>query len=70
MKSLLIVLTLCIAACGGGGDNGRDQAAKEDIETVFDPLVSTIDKAKGVEATVLQSKDDIDKALEEADPDQ
>jgi len=70
MKSLLIVLTLCIAACGGGGDSGRDQAAKEDIETVFDPLVSTIDKAKGVEATVLQSKDDIDKALEEADPDQ
>jgi len=33
-------------------------------------LVSTIDKAKAVEDITLQTKDDIDKAIEEADPDQ
>jgi hypothetical protein len=65
MKVLLLVLSLSLAGCGGGGD----QAAEEDEETIFDPLVSTIDKAKAVEEITLQTKDDLDKAIEEADPD-
>ena len=65
MKALLLVLALGLAACGGGeGD------VKEDEETIFDPLVSNIDKANEVEAQILQSKDDLDKAIEEAEDDQ
>ena len=65
MKVLLLVLSLSLVGCGGGGD----QAAEEDEETIFDPLLSTIDKAKAVEDITLQTKDDLDKAIEEADPD-
>lgn len=64
------VLCLLLAACGGESRDETD--AKE--EKVFDPLIQSVDKAKAVEDTVLQHKEDMDDALQkmeesEANPD-
>jgi hypothetical protein len=37
----------------------------EDRETVFDPMVSTIDRAKGVEDANMKRKAEMDAALED-----
>jgi hypothetical protein len=39
----------------------------EERESVFDPMTDQLDKAKKVEAQTMQHKEDIDKALEDAD---
>jgi hypothetical protein len=39
----------------------------EEEESVFDPMTDPLDKAKTVEAQTMQHKEDIDKALEDAD---
>ncbi|GMR17021.1 MAG: hypothetical protein BMS9Abin32_074 [Gammaproteobacteria bacterium] len=75
MKVLLLVLTLSIVSCGGSsgdssGSGGGEQAVKEDKETIFDPMLSTIDKANAVEGINMKAKDDLDRAIDEADPDQ
>lgn len=60
--SVLIMLGLSLVACGGG-DSGNDK----DQETVFDPLVQNIDKAKEVEDKVMQQKAQIDQAVKDAE---
>ena len=60
---------LVLAACGGSPDSSgsaaEDEERPEDRETVFDPMVGTIDRAKGVEDMNMQRKDEMDRAIEE-----
>lgn len=63
--AILILSAVLIVACGS-----EDVAKAEspvDKETVFDPMLDTIDRAKEVEALTEQRKGDLDKALEAAE---
>lgn len=60
MRIMLFALALTLAACGSDSDPGTEPA---DRETVFDPLVSNIDKAKEVEGQVMEQKRQMDEAL-------
>ena len=53
--------------CGGGAGSDENEKPQEDKETVFDPLVENIDKAKAVEDQIMQSKDRTDQAIAEAE---
>lgn len=67
MKILSLALCLLVASCGGAADSDTREEVEEDTETVFDPLVGTIDKAQDVENQVLQHKDRTDQALAESE---
>jgi hypothetical protein len=54
----LTFLSLLLAACGGSSDE-----SDQDQEKVFDPLIQSVDKAKSVEDTVMQQKEDMDEAM-------
>lgn len=58
----LIALGLTLSACDNEAAN--DSAGQEDEETVFDPLIESVDKAKAVEGTVMQQKQDMDEAMQ------
>lgn len=60
-----LVVVLCGLSLAGCGSDERE--AREDRETVFDPLVETLDQAEAVEDVVLEQKSRIDQALTEAD---
>ena len=70
MRTVLLIVTLVFAACGDGSTDEQKEAVYEDRETVFDPMVGTIDKAKQVEQQVLEQKVKIDEALEDIEGDQ
>ena len=62
MRTLtLILFWLMLSACSK--EPADDAASEEDQETVFDPLIESVDKAKDVEDTVLQQKEDMDEAM-------
>jgi len=67
MRITSLALCLVLAGCGGTTDNDTDSAVEEDTETVFDPLVRSMDKAKAVEGQVLQHKDRTDQAIAESE---
>ena len=63
MKALNVtvaVFCMLVGGCGGGQD---EQAAEQ--ETVFDPLVGTLDRAKDVAVQVEGRDEDINKKLDE-----
>jgi hypothetical protein len=62
-------LALCaLAACGSSAPPPAEEAAQpERAPTVFDPLVETIDRAKGVQATVDEQAAEQRRRLEEAE---
>jgi hypothetical protein len=57
----LIMFCLTLSACGN--EPADDATTNEDEETVFDPMIESVDKAKGVEDTVMQQKVDMDEAM-------
>ena len=61
MKLFLMFFILSLAGCDSSKETEVEQ---EDRETVFDPLVESLDKAKEVENIVLQQKLDMDAALQ------
>ncbi len=65
--AIILCLTLTILTACGSPDEGSAEA--EDKETVFDPMVETIDKAAEVEDLVMQQKADMDEALRRAEGD-
>ena len=76
MNKILIVMSamLALTACGGGSDTATDtgaamqqQQAAPPKETVFDPMISTMDRAKGVEDLNMSRKADMDAAIDGAD---
>ena len=60
MRILLIALILSLAGCGSGSNSS---AEREDRETVFDPMISSIDKAKQVEDQIMERKRRMDEAV-------
>ena len=62
MKILLMVVMVMLVGCSGESSEPEAEAEYEDRETVFDPMVGTIDKAKQVEQQVFEQKDKMDKA--------
>ena len=68
MKFISIFLLLVTVACGSSENTATEATEAEetqDTETVFDPLLETIDKAKAVEDIVMQQKQQMDEALKE-----
>jgi hypothetical protein len=51
-KSSLLLAALAVALTACGSAEAPPQAKPQRKETVFDPLTSTIDRAKGVQQTV------------------
>jgi hypothetical protein len=66
MKALRLLIFLGLAACT---DRAPEEAARETESrpTVFDPMISTIDRAQGVEQTLQDSAADRRRQLEEAE---
>ncbi len=67
MKTLLLALSLTLAACGGSADTETNNEVEEDKETVFDPLLGTLDKANAVEGQLMDSKARTDQAIAESE---
>ena len=67
MKTLLLALCLTLAGCGGSADSDAKNEVEEDKETVFDPLVGTLDKANAVEDQLMDNKDRTDQAIAESE---
>jgi hypothetical protein len=61
LTSVLLVLS----ACGGGAEPAAQQPKPE--PTVFDPLTSTLDRAKAVQQTVDEQAAEQRKQIEQAE---
>lgn len=59
-----VMLNLALAACGGASEEERPMPVED---TVFGDTVGTMDKARAVEQTTLQHKEDLDRAMEDAE---
>lgn len=59
MKYSLLILTVVLASCGG---NESAETSRDD--TVFDPMVQTMDQAKGVEQLSADRKRELDQGIE------
>jgi Prokaryotic membrane lipoprotein lipid attachment site len=67
MKRSLLLLSLALTLAGCGGTDANDARSHEPPpvkDTVFGPLVGTMDKARGVQDTVMKQKEENDKAIE------
>lgn len=62
MKRQWLITALVLGACGGGQS---DKAPPE--SEVFDDLTGTLERADAVELQVLEQKDRIDQALDDAE---
>jgi PBP1b-binding outer membrane lipoprotein LpoB len=67
MKALMVMAAAFLMVGCNGEVEPQAEVDSEERESVFDPMTDQIDKAKKVEAQAMQHKDDIDKALEDAD---
>lgn len=68
----LSLAVFLIAGCGNDGAAPQSNAEPEDRETVFDPMVENIDRAKEIEELAKQRKAEMDERLKQmesgADP--
>jgi len=65
-RSLVLSLA-AIALCACGARHEQTQAPPPVEDTVFGDTVDAIDKARSVETTTLQHKEDLDRAMEAAE---
>jgi hypothetical protein len=57
---------LLLSGCGtGGNDSEADRQPPPVEDTVFGELTGAMDKARAVEDTTLQRKEELDRALEQ-----
>jgi hypothetical protein len=67
MKTIVLLLAgLVLGGCNGGGDQ-EPAAAVEDEAGVFDPMTDQVDKAKAVEEQLMEQKEAVDEALQQAE---
>jgi hypothetical protein len=58
---------LLLLGCGAAEDASESSEPPPVEETAFGDMVGTIDKARSVEGTVLQQKEDTDRAIQESE---
>jgi hypothetical protein len=63
---VLVGMAVAVTACGGS-EPPAPQAKPARKETVFDPLTSTLDRAKGVQQTVDEQAAEQRRKLEAAE---
>jgi hypothetical protein len=63
LAALLVVLGL--VACGSSSDSPKEPPPVKD--TAFGDMVGTMDKARAVEDTTMQHKEELDRALNAAE---
>jgi hypothetical protein len=57
---------LLLSACGTGSNDSEPDRQPPPVEdTVFGELTGTMDKARAVEDTTLQRKEELDRAMEQ-----
>ena len=62
---LVLGMSMVLIGCGGSADNASDDGGYTDEdEGVFDPMVGTMDRAKGVEDMGTSRKAEMDAAIE------
>jgi hypothetical protein len=67
-RSILVALLAALVACSGGAPTEAPKpAAEAKRESVFDPWVGTIDRAKDVQKTVNDQAAEQRRRLEEAE---
>jgi len=67
----VIAVAFLMTGCNGEVEpQAGAEAEAEERESIFDPMTDQIEKAKKVEAQTMQHKDDIDRALEDANADE
>jgi hypothetical protein len=59
MKLSLLILTVVLASCGV-----NESAEANRDETVFDPMVDTMDQVRGVEQLSADRKRELDQGIE------
>ena len=66
---VLIVLLACAPqfGCGSDGSDAQRESPPPVEETVFGDTVSTLDKAHAVQDTVLEQKEELDRAISESE---
>lgn len=62
----LIFLGLVLGACGADPAD-QELAEPEAGESIAQPMIDAVDDAKAVEGQVMQQKEELDAALEEAE---
>lgn len=68
MRSWIILAAAATLAACGGGEPPADEAPEARQEAgAFDGLTDTIDRAEAVEQQVLEQKERLDRAIEEAE---
>jgi hypothetical protein len=67
MKFVAIIMCLTLTMLTACSSPDEESAEAEDKESVFDPMVETIDKAAEVEDLLMQQKADMDEALRRAE---
>lgn len=65
--ALLALTAVLVAACGGGGEPAAEEAEGASRETVFDPLVDTLDRSRGVQQTIDERAAEQRRRLDEAE---
>jgi len=66
-----MLAAIVLSACGGGSepadDRAEERADSARRETVFDPLVGTMDRARGVQQTVDERAAELRRRVEESE---
>jgi hypothetical protein len=60
-----MLISIGLAACGSDSEAPREPMPVKD--TVAGDLIGTMDKARAVEDTTMQHKEDLDRALDDAE---
>lgn len=67
MRTIYLLVALSVAACSPGKTPEPEKPPMPVSETVFAPAVSAMDKARGVEGTLQQDKNNADAAIKAAE---
>jgi hypothetical protein len=62
-----MALAIAIAACGGDVEPPAESAERARQDTVFDPLIGTMDRARGVQQTIDERAAEQRRRIEESE---